>query len=144
MTVELAVLESLRERELPGGTIEIPRHESFIADHAVRAPGDPDVAHPVWFIVASLRCMGISVDELMALASAGPHDVLLYGQVDVSIERPLLVGRTYRAAATIVDVGRSAMRDDTVLDRIVVRVAIGTDEDPHGVVEATYLFKRGD
>ena len=55
---------ALEGRQLPGGSIGIERHESLIADYAPRADdGDRELAHPIWFVIASLRGMGISVDD---------------------------------------------------------------------------------
>ncbi|MET0931046.1 MAG: hypothetical protein ABWX74_16110 [Aeromicrobium sp.] len=137
------MLEALPGLPLPGGSIEIPRHESHITDHAVRDVHDPELTHPVWFIVTSLRCMGLTVDELCELAHAGPGDTLLYGEVDIDIVQPLRVGGAYRTTAEIVDAGRSTMRDGTLLDRVAVLVTVLGEDGPYGSVRATYLFKRG-
>jgi hypothetical protein len=142
MTTDLSVLTELEGRRLPGGSIDIPRHESFITDHAVRDRHDADLAHPVWFIVASLRCMGISVDDLCHLAHADPADTLLYGEVSIDIEHPLRVGGSYETSAEIVEVGRSTMRNGTLLDRVVILVTVVDSDARRGSVRATYLFKR--
>lgn len=62
MTVDVAVLrEELSGKELPGGRIVIEHDESFIADRALRAGFDAEgAAHPAWFVIAALRCMGVT------------------------------------------------------------------------------------
>ena len=93
MTVSVEELQQrLVGKSLPGGSIVIESHEAAIGDDALRATDIADgVAHPFWFIVTSLRCMGISVDELCALAKQGDSDLLLFGQCDVEQDQPMLV-----------------------------------------------------
>lgn len=142
-------LDTLREelagRHLPGGGIDISDYENVIATRALRGVvGQREFAHPIWFIICSLRGMGITVDELCGLAHAGPGDTLLYGEVAVEQELPLRVGGSYRVEAAITDVGRSTMRDGTTLDKVTVRTELFGDSTRYGAVSSTYLFKRGE
>jgi acyl dehydratase len=135
---------ALAGRSLPGGTLRIDRHESMIADHALRAPDrDDDLAHPLWFVIASLRGMGITVDELGDLAVKRPGDTLLLGGVTVTHDRPLHVGATYRTRAQVEHVDRQQTRSGRTLDRVVVTVRVQDDQGlHHGAVTSTYLFLR--
>ncbi|MGB3324255.1 MAG: hypothetical protein WBB05_16765 [Mycolicibacterium fortuitum] len=136
--------QRLTGKVLPGGSIVVEAHESAIVDDALRA-GDSaeDLAHPFWFIVTSLRCMGISVDELCALAAQEDGDVLLFGQCDVVQHRPMLVGGTYDAAASISAVGSTTTRDGSRLDSVDVTVHIQDEGAASvGTVTSRYLFKR--
>jgi hypothetical protein len=139
----LEALKELEGRALPGGELTIEPHESRIADHALRAADrDPVLAHPLWFVIASLRGMGISVDELCWLAGKRPADTLLYGTVEILQAEPLLVGESYRTKARITGVDRRRIRDGSTLDSVVVALDIFGDDGPAGTVTSAYLIKR--
>jgi hypothetical protein len=148
MTVPIGTLELLQGRALPGGELVIEPHEAFIADDALRSSsGPPEMAHPVWFVMASLRCMGITVEDLCELAHQGPDDVLLLGNCRVEQHEPLACGTPYRATAEIGRVGTRQMRDGSRLDSVDVVVRLVKESDQDGVtvgeIVSTYLFKRG-
>ena len=141
-------LDALRGRQLPGASLHIARHESVILDKALRAPapvaGEEQLASPIWLVVASLRGMGITVDELCDLAQKSAADTLLFGGVVVEQTGELPVDTGYRTTAAITDVGRRSMRDGSTLDSVVVVVrVVGPDDTERGAVTSTYLFKRG-
>ena len=144
----LPAIEDLRAaldgRALPGGTLRIDRHESLIADHALRAPDrDDDLAHPLWFVIASLRGLGITVDELGDLAAKRKGDTLLLGAVTVTHDRPLPVGATYHTRAQVDQVDRQQTRAGRTLDRVVVTVLVQDESGQrYGTVTSTYLFLR--
>jgi len=140
-------LDRLRGRELPGGTLRIEGYQSAILDRALHAPapppGEEHLASPVWLVVASLRGMGITVDELCELAEKRAGDTLLFGGVDIAQTGDLPVDADYRTTAVITDVGSRTMRDGSTLDSVVVLVSVlGPDDSERGSVTSTYLFKR--
>lgn len=145
MTIQFNELKNTLEgRKLPGGSIVIEPYESSIGDAAWRSrPTDDGTAHPVWFIIASLRCMGISVDELCALAHQAPGDTLMLGNCSVEQNRPLHVSEQYVADASIAGVRTRTTRDGSRLDSIdvVVRFTSPLDEKV-GAVTSEYMFKR--
>ena len=146
MSVSVEDLQQrLAGKSLPGGSIIIEAHESAIVDDALRAEDVADgVAHPFWFIVTSLRCMGISVDQLCELAAQEDTDLLLFGRCDVEQDQPMLVGQSYSANAVISEVGSTTTRDGSRLDNIDVVVRIRDAGDTAvGSVTSRYLFKRG-
>lgn len=147
MTVPVDTLELLQGKALPGGEIVIAPHEAFIADDALRSTsGPPEIAHPVWFVMASLRCMGITVEDLCELAHQGPDDVLLIGNCRVEQHEPLACATPYRTTAEIGQVGSRTMRDGSRLDSVDVVVRLIKESDPGGApvgeIISTYLFKR--
>lgn len=98
----------------------------------------------MWFIVASLRCMGISVAELCNLAHQEASDTLLFGTCTVVQDQPLLVGAKYDASATITGVDSRTAGDGSRLDSIRIAVSLfSTAGDLAGSVTSEYLFKRG-
>jgi hypothetical protein len=144
VTLEL-LRHELAGKQLPGANLTVEQYENTIATRALRSEvDDGGVAHPIWFIIFSLRGMGVTVAGLCELAHAGPDDTLLYGEVAVEQELPLRVGGTYRIDAAVTDVGRSTMRDGSTLDKLTVRVELFGDGTRHGSVSSTYLFKRGE
>lgn len=149
MTVDVAVLQSdLSGKELPGGHIVIEHHEAFIADRALRAGFDPEgAAHPAWFVIASLRCMGISVEELCTLAHKGEGDTLLFGNCRLDLRQALRPGHSYVTSASIGEVVSRTTRDGARLDSMEVLVRLREDVSDGaevGTVVNTYLLKRGE
>jgi hypothetical protein len=141
-------LEHLRGRELPGGALRIERWQSVLLDRALRAPaavpGEEHLASPVWLVVASLRGMGITVDELCALAEQRSGDTLLFGGVVVEQSGDLAVDADYRTTAAITDIDSRTTRDGRTMDSVVVVVRVlDPDGLERGSVTSTYLFKRG-
>ncbi|WP_342661777.1 hypothetical protein Rruber_05617 (plasmid) [Rhodococcus ruber] len=136
-------------RQLPGDLTTISRHQSAITDHALHASTDPDVgesAHSIWFLIIALRGMGISVDELCALANKSESDTLLFGTCGIDQFQPLTVGHTYRTTASIANIGRRTTRDGSILDSLTVTVTLfdtAAPTDVVGAVTSVYLFKRG-
>ena len=150
MTTAVKELDpGLAGRQLPGDTVTISRHQSAITDHALHAATDPDAdehAHSIWFLIIALRGMGISVDELCALADKREGDTLLFGTCGIDQYQPLVVGHTYRTTASINSVSRRTTRDGSILDSLTVTVTLfdAVDAvDAVGVVTSVYLFKRG-
>ncbi|MFI5426644.1 hypothetical protein [Aeromicrobium sp. UC242_57] len=144
----MITIDALRERGegrvLPGGTIDVLPHEAAIGDLALRAEDEDDgIAHPLWFVIASLRCMGITVEQLCALARQAEGDTLLFGSCEVVQEAPMLVGGTYTSDASIGDVGTRTIRDGSRLDSVEVVVELRDEVQKVGRVASTYLFKRG-
>ncbi|SDU79271.1 FAS1-like dehydratase domain-containing protein [Gordonia westfalica] len=140
--------QSLDGRELPGSTITIEPYQSVLADYALEAgTDDSGDAHPLWGLVLSLRGMGITVDELCALAAQRPQDVLLFGNCEVVQHRPLRVGATIEVTATIEPVSRKETRHGGHLDFVTVRTAFhdrdGSSAGPVGEVVNGFIFKRG-
>ncbi|HEX4247444.1 MAG TPA: hypothetical protein VH008_06225 [Pseudonocardia sp.] len=148
--IELAELRAgLDGRELPGGELAVPAYESALADHALLAgpaAEDPDgAAHPLWLLILAMRGMGVTVDELCALAGKCAEDTLLFGNCSLSQVRPVEVGGTYRVSATVGPVNRKTSRSGGVLDIVAVWVTIRSADtgEPAGTVVNEFIFKRG-
>lgn len=134
-------------RELPGAEIPVEAYESALADHALLAPPgpDPEQAHPLWLVVLALRGMGITVDELCALADTRAQDTLLYGTCGLEQHRAVLAGHTFRTTAVVGPVTRKESRSGAVLDfvTVVVEVHDRDDDVPVGSVSHGFVIKRG-
>jgi hypothetical protein len=142
------LIQVLDGKELPGATITIEQYESALADYALLAPEDgSEHAHPMWLLVLALRGMGITVDELCVLAGKRAHDTLLFGNCEMTQNRPLRVGNTFAVTATVGPVSRKETRRGGILDFVTVRAAIFDKDDPAdlpaGEVVNGFIFKRG-
>lgn len=146
MTISIEDLRAdLSGRQLPGGDLTIERYESAIADGALRVSDEgSDQAHPLWFVIASLRGMGISVEDLCGLARQAKGDTLLFGSCEVVQDVPLVPGQHYVTTARVGDVGSRTTRDGSRLDSVEVNVDIADDQTPVGSVTSVYLFLRGE
>jgi hypothetical protein len=146
MTISIDDLRAdLSGRILPGGSIVIEPHEGAIADDALRATDDPQgEAHPLWFVIASLRGMGVSVDELCALAGQEKGDTLLFGSCEVVQDVALTPGQEYVTTARVGEIGTRTIRDGSRLDSVEVVVELFHDQEPVGAVTSVYLFKRAE
>ncbi|MCE3551139.1 hypothetical protein LWC33_06680 [Pseudonocardia sp. RS11V-5] len=148
LDTELIGLDDLRKaldgKTLPGDELTIEGYQSALADHALLAPAeDSDHAHPFWLIVLALRGMGITVDELCALAGQREQDTLLFGTCGIEQHSPPRVGHTFRTSATVGPVARKESRGGGFLDFVTVRVEIRDAGELVGVVNQGFIFKRG-
>lgn len=140
---------ALDGRELPGAEITVEGYESALADHALRAAPDPDgAAHPLWLLILAMRGMGISVDELCALAGKRERDTLLFGNCTMSVDGPgatVRPGGRYRMAASAGPVNRKESRGGGLLDFVPVRVVVREVESGTevGTVVNDFIIKRG-
>mgnify|MGYP005798778893 CR=1 FL=1 len=151
-SAELVDIETLTAeldgKELPGATLNIDEYKSILADYALLADDDNGTeAHMLWFLVLSLRGMGISVDELCDLAAKRPQDTLLFGNCELKQNRPLRVGSTFTMTGKVGPVSRKTTRKGDVLDFVTVRTSVFEGEVPAGTpageVINGYIFKRG-
>lgn len=143
ITVE-ALREALGGRDLPGAELTVEAFQSAIADHALLAqPEDTDHAHPFWLIVLALRGMGITVDELCALAGQREQDTLLFGTCGIEQLRPLHVGHAFTTTASVGPVARKESRGGGYLDFVTVRVEVSDAGERVGLVNQGFIIKRG-
>jgi hypothetical protein len=145
MSITVAELtHHLQQQSLPGGEIVVEAYEAAMLDQALRSVGSAtEAAHPVWFVIASLRGMGISVDDLCRLAHQGEDDLLLFGSCSIDQAETMLVGGSYRTSARFSGVTSRQTRDGARLDSVEVRVDIADGAGHVGTVTSEYLFKRG-
>ncbi|KAF0957122.1 hypothetical protein [Rhodococcus sp. T7] len=129
---------------LPGGRLRIEAYEAVTDEGSVLSDPHPDgFAHPMWFIVAAVRCMGITIEELCILAQQRETDEMECGNRHIVQDLPLLVGATYDASATITNFESQTTRDGSQLDTVSVAVSLRSPAgDLVGSVTSEYLFRR--
>lgn len=136
---------SLVGHELPGGTFSVAPHERWLSHEAMKSPAlaEPEL-HPVWILLGCLRGMGVSIDELVALAGMEPDSGVLFGETEVDQRLPLRAGIDYRVRGGIVDIERRHGRKAGIFDVMTFAMEI---LDPSGEVVAansqSFILMRG-
>lgn len=117
---------------LAGGTFTIPPDEDRRYRELVHArpPRDGD-AHPMWAFIATLRGMGVTIAETLALAGADIEaDGPMHGELDIELLGPLRTGVSYRVSGEVVGVERKHGRSLGPFDLLRLRYVLADDEGP--------------
>lgn len=132
-----ALAQRLRGHRLPGGHYEIT---ADVAAAVARLSGwDAPQAHPVFASIASLRALGVSIEQLCELCEFRLDDGPMLGEFAATFHRELQQGVTYRTEATIVSLDRRHSPRAGVLDRLRFEVRIGL-ADGTPAVDVRYLW----
>lgn len=128
--------EELRERvvgtQLPGGTFTVAEYERWLSHDAMQSPPLPEgLLHPVWVLLGALRGMGITLDELTAIAEAG--EGTMFGETELEQLEPLRTGVVYLVRGSITQLARRESRKMGTMDLMTFRLEI---VDPSGAVVA--------
>lgn len=118
MAVDLDTLPGTR---LPVGRFTITDEEN---DRLVRALGGSSLlegeAHSVWAYIAAQRGIGISVQDLLALAGFDIADGPMLASCQLTFATPLRVDREYRVEGEIVALERKRGRRAGAFDLLTV------------------------
>lgn len=136
-----ALAGRLRGHRLPGGQYSIEVQEALTVARLVQSSHP---AHPVFSSIASLKALGVSIDELCALCSfelaAGP----MLGEFAVCFSAPLRPGVRYGVCAVIDDLERTQSRRLGVVDRLRFSVYLNDpDRATAAEIRYTWLLPRG-
>lgn len=131
-------LDELRARavghQLPGGAFEVAEYERWLSHDAMLAPPlPPGVLHPVWILLGVLRGMGVSIEELVAIADARPDDGVLFGETTLRQERPLRTGVRYAVAGQVTGLTRRTGRRAGTMDLLTFELSVS---EPGGALAA--------
>ena len=137
-----ALAARLRGHRLPGGTYRIRAVESRVVG---RLNGlEHPQPHPVFAAVASLRALGVTIEELCALCEFRLADGPMLGEFTASYLARLAADVPYSTSATIDSLDRTGSRRFGVLDRLRFTVNIDApDGSPVAVVRYLWLLPRG-
>lgn len=139
---------AFRERvvgtRFPGGVFTVEEYERWLSHDAMHAPALPaGLLHPVWVLLGALRGMGITTDELTAIADAGAHDGTLFGETELEQRAPLRAGVEYAVRGGVTDLVRRESQRAGRIDLMTFRLEIVS---PGGEVAAvsvqTFIFPR--
>jgi hypothetical protein len=132
-----ALSQRLRGHRLPGGRYEIT---ADAAAAVARLTGwDAPQPHPVFASIATLRALGVSIEQLCKLCEFRLEDGPMLGEFAVDFHGELLQGVPYRTEAHIVSFDRRHSTRVGVLDRLrfVVHIQL---PDGTPIAEARYLW----
>lgn len=142
----LADLQAIAGHQFPGGSYRIEPYRNWLTCDAVQSPVPPDdIAHPMFCYYGALAGMGISLDDLFALAGATAEDGVMFGEAEIDLRRPLRVGESFTIRGGITDVERKEGKRVGVFDIVSFRLEL---VDATGQVAAvstnSFVFPRRD
>ena len=136
--------EHLPGTRLPGGTFTIPADD----DRRFRAlvgsrSADDGTAHPMWPAIASLRGMGITIGETLALAGTDiERDGPVLAGCQVELVRPLGAGVAYAVTGEITSIERKIGRSGP-FDLLTTRYTLADEQGPVAFFTAVNALPRG-
>lgn len=95
----------LEGHRFPGGTVTILPQMSWLWADAV-ASSEPAEVHPSYAFAMVIEGMGVTIDELLALADLKADEGSLAGELELEFKRPLRLGASYRVEGEIVAMER--------------------------------------
>lgn len=142
--VDITTLEALIGTKFPGGSYRIEPWQSWLTNDCVLAAHrDDDLAHPMYCYYAALAGMGISLDELFALAHATADDGVMFGEADIELHQPLRVGVDYAVRGGFTSAVRKEGKKAGVFDIVGFELEV---VDPSGAVVGvsrnSFVFPR--
>jgi hypothetical protein len=146
MPISLDELEALRGRSFPGGTYTIEPYRHWLMNDAVGdVPSTSGAASPMEIYYGAMGGLGVTLDELFALAGATAADGPMFGEAEIEQHRPLQVGETYTVRGEFTDVVRKEGRRAGVFDIVTFRLElVGGDGEVAGVSTNSFVFPRRD
>ena len=141
-TISLGDLQATVGRSLPGGRVRLEPYEHWLACDAVGAGSwSGDVAHPMFGYYLALRGMGVSLDDLFALAGSTADDGVMFGEARLELCRPLRVGGDYDVHGSVTAAERKTGRSGT-FDLLEFRLEVSDAEGVAAVSTNTFVFPR--
>lgn len=114
MITEDELHDEIVGHQLPEGTYEIePYVHWLMADAIETAPLPEGVAHPMFVYFGGQGGMGVTLEEMFALAHATSDDGVMLGSAEIDLQRPLEVGERFTVAGSVDDVVRKTGRIGT-------------------------------
>lgn len=137
-------MRELIGRRFPEGSFTIAASEAWLTADAVLSPPLPDgVAHPMYVYYAGLVGMGLSLDELFALAGATAADGPMFGEARLEFVRPLRVGETLTVTGVITDVISKTGARTGAFDVLTFRLElVDADGATAGAAVNSFIFPR--
>ena len=142
-------IDELREQlvgmDLPEGRFVVRPYEAWLhADALGSPPLPPGTLHPMYVFNAALSGLGITIEELFALAGIAMDDGPMGGEMDMRQVRPLRVDEPLTVRGRIADLERKQGRSGT-FDVMTAEITItDADDEVVGVVTNGYIFPRRD
>lgn len=126
----------------PGGEVVFRSHEVWLGNDAMAAPGGSGAMNPLWFLLAALRGMGVTIGELVEIADTDMSEGVLFGEMQLQQDSPLVADERYTVSGGIESIirreGRSGSFD--VLE-FALDIA-GLDGERRGRVTSSFVLQR--
>jgi hypothetical protein len=137
-------LEELVGRQLPGGTYTIEPYRHWLLSDVIGAPRTREgTANPMEVYMGGLAGMGISVDEMFALVGATADDGPMFGEAEIELHRPLVIGETFSVRGGITDITRKVGRRAGTFDIVTFKLdLVGADGEVAAVSTNSFVFPR--
>lgn len=113
----------LEGHRFPGGTVTVLPHISWLWADAVNSD-DPAEVHPSYAFAMAIEGMGVTIDELLALADLKADEGSLAGELELEFEQPLRLGGRYRVEGEIVAMERKHGARMGTFDRLRFEVTL--------------------
>ena len=146
MQISLEELEALKGQSFPGGTYTIEPYRHWLMNDAVGdIPSTSGPASPMEIYYGAMGGLGLTLDELGALAGATAADGPMFGEAELEQRRPLQVGETYTVRGAVTDVVRKEGRRAGVFDIVTFQLElVAPDGEVAGVSTNSFVFPRRD
>jgi hypothetical protein len=139
----LDALQALLGRQFPGGAFVISGEEDVVMRNVVGAPPrEGDTAHPIWMFAGSQSAMGITVDELFDWCGSSATAGVMLGETELSMHRPLRIGRRYSVVGGIDAVERKHGRRAGAFDIVRFHLELSDNDGVSGEVRTAFVFPR--
>lgn len=126
----------------PGGEVVFRSHEVWLGNDAMAAPGGSGAMNPLWFLLAALRGMGTTISELVQIAETNVSEGVLFGEMQVEQDQPLVADERYNVSGGIDSIIRRAGRSGT-FDVLEFALDIdGLDGQRRGRVTSSFVLQR--
>ena len=144
MPISVEELEALKGRSFPGGTYTIEPYRHWLMNDAVGdAPTTSGPASPMEIYYGAMGGLGLTLDELFAIAGATAADGPMFGEAEIEQRRPLEVGETYTVRGAFTDVVRKEGRRAGVFDIVTFQLElVAPDGEVAGVSTNSFVFPR--
>lgn len=147
-TASLRAIEELRSKligtSLGEGKTSIRGYEAWMADHAVQAPHDQEIVHPLWPLIAGLRAHDDLIATLCELIEMREQDTVVFGELELRQSSFLELDEVYRVIGTIVDVSRHSGKRSGTFDKLEFELSlVDAAQVTRAVTRCSFIFLRG-
>jgi hypothetical protein len=144
--ISLEALEALVGTGFPGGSYTIEPYRHWLMNDAIGdRPTTSGTASPMEIYYGAMAGLGLTLDELFALAGATAADGPMFGEAEIEQRHPLQVGETYTVRGGITGAVRKEGRRAGVFDIVTFRLELVDDEgEVAGISTNSFVFPRRD
>lgn len=123
----------LKGHRFPGGRVTAWKHLAWLwtdavggaqPTGAVDADRRAEVLHPSFVFALAIEGMGLTIEEVLALADTTPDGGAVAGGIEFEFKRPIEPDARYEVEAEIVDVERKSGARTGPFDRFAFRVSL--------------------